>query len=333
MKSALIFQSSKALGDRLFISWMPKTLKRKHGYDIVHCASFEENASFWNYNPFVDKIIPLEEHGKTIIADLLAGWEREYSKVYDVRWHVDGRYLLFSNSKNPSTEKRRQNAKDVKYYDCYEDLELNNPNCKGDIYLSDEEKKRNQKYKNGKRRILWQLEGSGRNKKVGYMPAYVNYVQENHPEIENWIGGKQKVPISVLNGQVIDARGISAREMLSLVPIFDLVIGPESFLVNAAHVFGIRSITFLSHSCATNLNFNRGSYIKPECDCSPCYLIHKDFRLEWDLSKRARARNQETYCACYDSEDRYRLLGYKCCMEINHKKVVEEIERVIKGWS
>ena len=232
MKTALIFQSSKAFGDRLFITWMPKRLKRKYGYDKVYCASWKENASFWDNNPFVDGIVPLEDFtDKGTVKEVLDRWDKEYTKVFDVRWQVEGKYLKFNTDPGrPTVEELRKNAEDVNYYNCYQGLGLENPDCKPDIYLSDKEKERNKELRNGKRRILWQVEGSARNKKITYLPAYINYVIDTYPKVENWLAGGNKFPISALKEGVYDIRGINPREMLSMVPMFDLIVGPETVI-------------------------------------------------------------------------------------------------------
>jgi len=333
---ALILQTSRAFGDRLFISWVPKKLKRKLGYDQVDLATWENNEFVTANNPFIDNIVHLEDHGKKSFIDLLGEWQQEYDKVFDFRYHVEGQYLKFNTNKNDSSDILRENAKDVNYYNCYQDFGLENESCRPDVYLSDKEKETVKGYKKqGKKRILWQLQGSARNKQISYMPAYINYVAQKYPDIENWICGDKKDSISALTENVIDVRGNDQREMLSLIPIFNLVVGPESFCVNAAGAFDVPTLTFYSHSAPHNLTgkFKSAYWILPECDCSPCYTIMRDFRPLLKLDERVNAMNQEKKCSYREDDDLYRVLGYRCCIQIDHKKVVEKLETFIKGWS
>jgi len=331
MKRAMIFQSSKALGDRLFISWAPKELKRKHDFDRVYCATWKENACLWDNNPFVDGIEELEKHGDKNVAELLQEWEKDY-KVFDFRWCVEGKYLKFNYQQNEDLETRRTAAQGKSWYAVYDQLGL--VGGKPEIYLSDEERQFLKKFKDGKKRILWQPLGSGRNKALPFMPLWINHIANKYREVENWIAGNESNPITAFARlpNIIDARGKwSVRNAAIMTSIFDLIIGPESFFVNAAAAFDIPVICLMSHSAPENLlNFHRRAWpIKPKCDCHPCYLIHKDFRVVWNLEDRRRARAQEIECSYQDPKDHYRVLGYKCCVQIDHNELFDKIHKVL----
>ena len=259
---------------------------------------------------------------------MLEEWAKEYD-VYDFRYRWEKKYLMFNHEVNPSLEKRRENAKDKSAYNVYQDMGLSGD--KPEVYLTDEEKKRNHTINAGRRkRILWQLAGSGRNKRIPYTMWYMEEIRKRRPEIEHWIAEKTFFDISALPEYVHTFKGTS-REVLTRIPTFDLVVGPESFFINAAKAFDLHHITFYSHTLPENYDIQNGysHAILPKCDCSPCYLIMKDFRTLYDLDERARARDTENSCMVWDRQDRFRAAGFKCCISIDHNEVIQTILKYI----
>ena len=330
---AIIFHPSKAMGDRLFISWVPKFLKRKQDVKKVHFATFKKNLCIIENNPFINKIIHLEDYGERNCIEVLAEFEKEYDIVYDLRHHVEGRCLEFTTDKNSSIQKRRDKAKGINYYDAYRDYNL--VGGKPEIYLTTRELQTLRKYRDGKKRILWHSEGSGRNKKLSYMPGYIRWVLDNHPDIENWIAGTGDSAFPIFDERLVNMLGKwSGREALVMTGMFNLVVGPESFFINAACAHEVPTLTFYSHSLPENLtgNFKNAYWVQPKCDCHPCYCIRKEWRTVYDLDRRRLAREKEKECLAMDPNDLYRVLGYKCCVEIDHNEVVSKLSEIIQGW-
>jgi ADP-heptose:LPS heptosyltransferase len=329
MKKALIFQTSAAIGDRIFISWVPKQLHRRCGYDKVDCFTRKVNGVLWDNNPHVSKQIYLEDFGKETTADVLARFEKEYDRVFDFRYKVEGRYIKFSHEDYGTLEMRRKKAEGKCWYDVYDDFGLYGKN--GEIYLTQAEIDRNKKFReDGKIRVLWQPMGSGRNKVLTFLPAYIAHVAEKYPKTEHWIMGSDGMPISQFPKlpNIKDVRAkFTVREAFTMVPIFDLVVGSESSFVNAAGVFDVPSVCFANISSQDNLArfFKYCTFIKPMCDCYPCLIIANEWRTVWDLDKRARSRDFEIGCMVNDPKDRYRMLGYKCTTMIDHVKAMDTI--------
>src|SRR4030067_835826 len=89
------------------------------------CATWKENACFWDNNPFVNGIIELETYAEKKTEELLTEWGGKYTEVYDIRWMVEGEYLKLSTEPTSTLIKRREKAKGVNYYNCYQKLGLN----------------------------------------------------------------------------------------------------------------------------------------------------------------------------------------------------------------
>ena len=326
----LLFCLSRATGDRLFVSWIPKYLKRKQGVKSVHFASFEDNLFVLDNNPFINKIIPLEKFGNKNINMLMADFEKKYDKVYDFRYTVAEKYLEFTTRKLSPLSERRKRAHNVNYYDAI--IEGGHP----EIYLSKKELQLLRKYRDGKKRILWHAEGSSRNKKLPYMPGYIKWVLGNYPDIENWIAGLGDSAFPIFDERLVNVLGKwSGREALVMTGIFDLVVGPESFFVNAALAHEVPTLTFYSHSLPENLTgkFKNSYHICPKCECHPCYAVRKEWRHCYDLEARRLGREAEKQCLVMDRDDKYRVVGYRCCVEIDHNEVAGKLSEIIKGWS
>ena len=332
MKKAFIMRGSHCFGDMILISWTPRQLKEKLGYDWVTVSCWEKNKCIFENNPYIDELFILDDVQERLLDECWKEWEKEYT-VFDFRYSVEIKYLKNSTENIHSPETLRKLANGKNYFrDALKEYDLSGK--KGELYLSDKEKENVEQYKSlNKKRICWQLEGTGRNKVLTFLPAYINEISKVNPEIEHWIVGNRKPELGNLTGKIIDKRTIwSARDSIAHIPIFDLVVGPESFMINAAGALDVPTMIFFSHSAPENLNkFYKNTYsIIPNCDCSPCYLIHKDFRCTYDLQERKKARKQERKCLLRDKFDSLKSVGYKCTIMIDHKKVIDRILKILE---
>jgi len=75
--------------------------------------------------------------------------------------------------------------------------------------------------------------------------------------------------------------------------------------------------------------FNHAHSIIPKCECSPCYLICKDFRQILQLDKRASARDMENDCIVRNPNDYWNVLGYKCTVQIDHRQAIDKIISIV----
>jgi ADP-heptose:LPS heptosyltransferase len=125
---------------------------------------------------------------------------------------------------------------------------------------------------------------------------------------------------------------LTARESLAIAPIFDLIVGPESFYTNVAGAFDIPVVLFYSHSAPYNLGeFFKYHYpVIPNCDCHPCYQIIKDWRTNYKLNQREKSRKQENRCLLRDPNDVFKTIGFKCCVRIDHEKVINKIVEIME---
>lgn len=332
MKKAIILRGSPCFGDMIMISWVPRVLKEERGFDYVAVSAWEKNSIIFDNNPYVDEVILFDKIGiKKDFKEIYTKWKHEYNEIIDCRYTVEKKFLKNSSENIQSLETLRKIAKGKNYYkDALSNLELSGK--KGELYLSQKEKDRIERYPKRKR-ILWQLDGSGRNKILIFMPYYITELKKQMPEVEHWVVGSRRTELGEIGSFIKDMREKwTPRESLSHVPIFSLVIGPESFMINTAGAFNIPTLTFFSHSKPENLTkyFKNAHSVEPKCTCYPCYQIRKDWREYTDLEERARAREADKSCLLWHREDKYRALGYKCTIMLDNPEIVKQIINILK---
>jgi ADP-heptose:LPS heptosyltransferase len=71
------------------------------------------------------------------------------------------------------------------------------------------------------------------------------------------------------------------REIMALAPYAQLVIGPETGVLNAVSLHPVQKVVFLSHSAPANLtdDWVNAAALRPETACYPCHRLH--YSHEW----------------------------------------------------
>lgn len=176
--------------------------------------------------------------------------------------------------------------------------------------------KREQKWADGVRRslgggnyvVFWVLSGSSLHKAYPHMDSVIAELMISHPDArivftgdglcqileENWRKEKRVLRKSNL---------WSIRQALTFAKCADLVIGPETGILNSvAFDNKVSKIMMLSHSSPVNIG---GSWLKTEvltphgCDCYPCHKLHYN----WKTCNQDKATGGAA-CAAGISKDR-----------------------------
>lgn len=345
-KRALIIRPGHAMGDAIFVTPLPRILAEQ-GY-VVDIACQKHNFELFYFNPYVNLTIPVPK-----VEDMTAEWKTqfdsnadEYDLVLKTSGHVEMGLLHRTDADwgtIPSGKERREKAKGVNYQDyIYEQIGLD---CRGllpEFYFSSEEKEQMQSMKDQLatdklKLVLWSWEGSSKCKQLVFGPAYLREVLNKHQNSIHYVfAHDQDMQLQIPeHPRALNAWGASTiRNTVLMSSLAAMVIGPESFLVNAAAAFDVPKMIFFSHSAPENL----AKYYKnctavvplPEVDCHPCYLIHADFRTLFHPEKRAIAREYERGCQVRVDKFPYRLAGYKCCYHLPHDKIVKTILTTLK---
>jgi ADP-heptose:LPS heptosyltransferase len=345
MPKALVIRPGHAIGDAVFVTPIPRLLSEK-GYE-VHVACMAHNNEVFANNPYVTKTIPLPsaaEFGKWV--EEFRDERAQYSEVFRCSGHVEVGLLYRTDSRwgaIPSAPERRHRAKNVVYQDrILEALGFEERGLLPEFYFTKEEndameRMYEDKTKKKEQLVLWQWDGSSGSKTLTFAPVYLRDILKKKQHVRHYVF----TPNPNLQGlipespKVHNAWGKSGiRNSIQLAAMADLVVGPESFMVNAAAGFQTPKVIFFSHSAPDNLaKYYENCFAAvpiESVDCHPCYLIHVDFRNVFHPEKRALARLYEKHCQTYDPKFPYRVTGYKCCFYMPHNNIMNTISQALK---
>lgn len=139
--------------------------------------------------------------------------------------------------------------------------------------------------------IVWSLAGTAVHKFWPFVGQVLQQLLATHLDVEIIIAGDATL-LPLVNSLALSPRvhnrcGVwSIRECLAFLSEADLVIGPETSVLNAAAFLEIPKIIFLSHSSIENLTRdwkNTVSMRSRNTPCYPCHRVHND----WSTCVRA----------------------------------------------
>lgn len=283
-----------AYGDMIITTPIYRILKEE-GYHVT-VNTIPDSMCVLENNPNIDDFVLQQRYA--VPSDLLHFYHAELQKKYDRMINLCEsveRSLLFEERDANLfylSQKERHEIANVNYSD--RSLEIAGLNIRGvrpEMYLSEKEEVLGKWFKNKNKNtfnVLWQLSGSSTHKLypyadivmeellnkyddiVFYLSAGFNQVQVmdwNHPRVKSTIG---KWPI---------------RLSLIMPKFMDLVVSPETGVLNAAGAFDTPKIGLLTHSSIENLTkyFSNDYSIQSSVKCSPCHrLVHTEEFCEVD---------------------------------------------------
>ena len=190
------------------------------------------------------------------------------------------------------------------------------------FYPTLEEKKfarRQRKKIKSKRIILWALSGSSVHKVYPWTDAVISRMLMNRKDVSFVTVGDGLCELLEAGWEnekrvVTKSGNWSVRETLAFLDVCDLVIGPETGVLNAASTLECHKTVLLSHSSHENLSkhWKNTTALGPEDYpdyCFPCHKMHYGFN--------TCNRDKETG-------------GAMCAAKINPKNVVVDILRNLK---
>lgn len=133
--------------------------------------------------------------------------------------------------------------------------------------------------------ILWALAGSSPHKAWPYIDNAVARILIEYPEAKVVMCGDGLCQV-LEHGWGREKRVIrksgkwSIRETLAFAQQADLIIGPETGILNSVSMLDMPKILMLSHSSRTNIGSNwiNAKILVPEnVDCYPCHQLHQSF--------------------------------------------------------
>ena len=263
-----------------------RLLKEEEYYTIANVNP--RGAAVLENNPHVDEIMlhvddsvpneKLDEHWKGLAAGV--------DRFINLSGSIEKGLLKTKDTPEYSMPKGfRHELCNVNYYD--RTLALGGyPHLKGlngELYFSIEESKWARMIKDQHRNkfmILWSLSGSSVHKFYPYADLVAKKFLEAHPDAVIFDVGEPACKLLEWDHPRTKKRvGVwSIRKSFVMTKYADLVIGPETGVLNAAGCFETPKIVFLSHSSAENLCKYWKNCIPVEADeqharCHPCHKM------------------------------------------------------------
>lgn len=326
-----------ALGDMVLLTPLIKQLA-EDGYEVTmnitpYAAPLLEN------NPHVSNII-LQERDAIPNQDLGPYWDEwrgEYDKYINLSESIEGRLLKVENRKEFYTSQiwRHANCGHMNYQDWT--MELGGyPGAhgrQGELYFSRDEVFNARKMKEagkGKFTILWGLNGSSHHKVYPLLEPVAYDFLGRHPETRLFlVGGPEAERYQFNHPQVncVAGKWQLRQTLANIAMVADLVVGPESMVVNIASCYEVPKIVFLSHSSAENLTkyWKNCVAMEPDTDVAPCYPCHQ---LHYSLEScpQGGITNSETGETVAN--------GPRCAMgAIGGERVIAELDRAYEAWA
>lgn len=336
----LVLRGGQGIGDLLFTTPIPRLLAGE-GFD-VDVGVWPHNQAVYAFNPHVKNLVFYPEPEKYL------EWKEELEKTYErivfLGDTLEVKYLhrtdgLFGTI--PPLEERRTKAVGQNYIN--ETVRTAGFDVKPDqffvpeLYESPEETKILDRYRqeltvDGRKIVFWNLNGSTKNKCIVQGFHYMKAVLAQVPDSLHFIvDGFESEMANMPDDSRVKHSSWDLRTSLLLTQLADVVIGPESALVNAAGAYDTPKVIFYSHSTPENLGIGYKNHypICPSCDCHPCYLLTLNWFDIWDHNARTQARNFDLACRYKTKIDPYRTVGYHCTCTLPEQEIIDTVVKIL----
>ena len=276
-----------AFGDNLMASSVAAGLK-KQGFHVTYIGS-EPGLDVIRHDPRIDKFITLDKDQvpNASLPEYWAHLKKKYDRFVNLSESVEGTLLALPGRLNDTWPDavRRKMMGSVNYLEFQHDLAgvPHEPAVK--FYATDEEKAwaRKQRAQMGPFVILWSLAGSSVHKTWAGLDQVMARIFLTFPEANVVLcGGPECVILEAgweNERRVLCTSGKwSIRQSLAFLEVADLVIGPETGVMNGASCMDVPKIIFLSHSSHTNLTRDwvncHPLHADASVKCYPCVRLH-----------------------------------------------------------
>jgi ADP-heptose:LPS heptosyltransferase len=274
-----------AIGDMIMITPLIKQLAAD-GYKVTMNIT-PYAASVLDNNPYVSNIIYQEREviPNSDLGNYWAEWKGDYEKYINLSESIEGSLLKVEGREDFFTSHEwRGNTCNLNYYDYTMSLGgyPGKLGQRGELYFTRAEERTAKAFRDKYRDkflIVWGLNGSSHHKVYPFFEAVMTGFLDSHLDaILVTVGDQTAKTMQFSHPQAIHAAGDwTLRQVFALLPLANLVVGPESAIINAAGCFDVPKIVFLSHSTHENLTkyFTNVYPLDPDTTQSPCYPCHQ----------------------------------------------------------
>src|SRR5258706_2378013 len=276
------------IGDLIIMSSILPGLKEQ-GY---HVTLYTTPTGFETveHDPHIDRIIVQEANHipNSELPLFFKNIEAKYDKFINLCESVESNLLALTSNLNVKfSHKARHMLMDVNYLEFTHALADVPFVPQPTFYTTVEERmwaKKQREEMGGNFFVVWALAGSAIHKCWPYMDqVFANLLRIPGVRIVTLGDGSAQMLETGWEdeGRVFRKAGRwSIRQSLSFLGQEDLVIGPETGILNVASMMSVPKIVLMSHSSVENLTkhwVNTTGLTPKNTPCYPCHIIHKDF--------------------------------------------------------
>jgi ADP-heptose:LPS heptosyltransferase len=260
------------------------------GYHVtVNAQAY--SASVLKENPYVDNLLVQEREAipNHWLGEYWEYWKQRYDKYINLSESIEGGLLKVENRRDFYTTKDfRHSTNNVNYHD--RTMELGGypeeTGTRGELYFTKSEEKKVRKFIDSARAagkkfiVMCPLRGSSYHKKYPLLGAVMNQWLKDKPDaLVILTGGSESTPLVFDHPQVLSFVNStwSIRELMLMTKYVDVVLGPETGMLNAAACWDTAKIVYLSHSTEENLTkyWTNTTVLEPDVSRAPCYPCHQ----------------------------------------------------------
>lgn len=276
-----------AFGDLIQASSLYPLLKAQ-GYHVTLYTTDGGN-EIAKSDPNIDKVIV---QGKDQVPNIALPhfWDhlkKKYTKFINLSESAEASLLAVPGRTNHAWPKSlRHKMMNRNYSEFAHDIAELPYSIKTKFYATKEEQEwaENEYKKIGGRVILWSLSGSSVHKTWPHLDAVIARLMLEHKDTKVVLVGDTLCQLLEQGWEneprVIRRSGVwSIRESISFAQVADMVIGPETGLMNAVAMEPNSKVIMLSHSTPENLTkyWKNTIALEPKTDCYPCHMMHYNF--------------------------------------------------------
>ena len=300
-KSACVVRYG-GFGDLVMASCLFPAL-RAEGYDHI-CVNVSERWEVLKADPNVDEVLT-QKTNQVPQDELLPYWEhlgKSFDRLINLSGSIEGNLLPVGERvekikgqkvlipEDPkygwSEEKRREklNRNYIEETFKFAGMEFSGKHVPK-FFATRNERRRAESLAGTKKNIMWVLSGSSVHKAYPWVDAVIARILMQTNDVRFHLVGDDYCRILEQGWEKEDrvscwSGEMSIRDTLALAQQMDIVIGPETGVLNAVSSERVRKIIYLSHSTEENLtkHWRNTLPLTGDVHCYPCHRLHHGFR-------------------------------------------------------
>ena len=283
-KNTVVVVRYGGIGDMLIVSPLYRVLKERGYYVIANVST--ETKRVLDGNPYIDEFIVQTRYTipNTQLKEYFDSLRKRYGTVINLCETLE-RSLLIEKEKDPELyslpHEERHSRFNINYSDfVFQRAGVDITGLKPELYLTETErvllnlfKIRHKDFFN----IQWQASGSSWHKLYPCVSDVVDYLLDSYPDIQVFLTGGDNITLNSWDRPRLHNRILKwdVRQSIIATSVMDLVVSPETGVLNAAGAFEVPKIGLLTHSSKENLTkyFINDYSIQSQAPCSPCHKM------------------------------------------------------------